>query len=84
MGECKEYDLIIVGAGAAGMTAAVLASGSSLKVALLEKNGQCGKKLLLTGKGRCNITNTRPWEELSTHIHPDAAFSVRHSCLFQH
>lgn len=74
MGECKEYDLIIVGAGAAGMTAAVLASGSSLKVALLEKNGQCGKKLLLTGKGRCNITNTRPWEELSTHIHPDAAF----------
>lgn len=74
MGECKEYDLIIVGAGAAGMTAAVLASDSSLKVALLEKNGQCGKKLLLTGKGRCNITNTRPWEELSTHIHPDAAF----------
>lgn len=56
------------------MTAAVLAAGSSLRVALVEKNSQCGRKLLLTGKGRCNITNTRPWEELSPHIHPDAAF----------
>lgn len=74
MGECKEYDLVIIGAGAAGMTAAVLAAGSSLRVALVEKNSQCGRKLLLTGKGRCNITNTRPWEELSPHIHPDAAF----------
>lgn len=74
MGECKEYDLVIIGAGAAGMTAAVLAAGSSLRVALMEKNSQCGRKLLLTGKGRCNITNTRPWEELSPHIHPDAAF----------
>ena len=74
MGECKEYDLVIIGAGAAGMTAAVLAAGSSLRVALVEKNSQCGRKLLLTGKGRCNITNTRPWEELSPHIHPEAAF----------
>lgn len=74
MGECKEYDLVIIGAGAAGMTAAVLAAGSSLRVALVEKNSQCGRKLLLTGKGRCNITNARPWEELSPHIHPDAAF----------
>lgn len=74
MGECKEYDLVIIGAGAAGMTAAVLAAGSSLRVALVEKSSQCGRKLLLTGKGRCNITNTRPWEELSPHIHPDAAF----------
>lgn len=74
MCECKEYDLVIIGAGAAGMTAAVLAAGSSLRVALVEKNSQCGRKLLLTGKGRCNITNTRPWEELSPHIHPDAAF----------
>lgn len=74
MGECKEYDLVIIGAGAAGMTAAVLAAGSSLRVALVEKNSQCGRKLLLTGKGRCNITNTRPWEELNPHIHPDAAF----------
>lgn len=70
----KEYDLIIIGAGAAGMTAAVLVAGSRLKVALVEKNSQCGRKLLLTGKGRCNITNTRPWEEMSVHIHPDSAF----------
>ena len=51
-----EYDVVIIGGGAAGMTAAVLTAGSSLKVALIEKNSQCGRKILLTGKGRCNIT----------------------------
>lgn len=69
-----EYDVVIIGGGAAGMTAAVLTAGSSLKVALIEKNSQCGRKILLTGKGRCNITNARPWEELKEHIHPDSGF----------
>lgn len=69
-----EYDVVIIGGGAAGMTAAALAAGSSLRVALVEKNSQCGRKLLLTGKGRCNITNMRPWEELKGHIHPDSGF----------
>lgn len=69
-----DYDVVIIGGGAAGMTAAALAAGSSLSVALIEKNSQCGRKVLLTGKGRCNITNMRPWEELKEHIHPDAGF----------
>lgn len=69
-----KYDVVIIGGGAAGMAASVLAAGSSLRTALIEKNGQCGRKLLLTGKGRCNITNTRPWEEFKEHIHPDPAF----------
>ena len=69
-----EYDVVIIGGGAAGMMAAALASESSLRVALIEKNSQCGRKLLLTGKGRCNITNTRPWDEFKEHVHPDSGF----------
>ena len=69
-----DYDIVIIGGGAAGMMAGVLAAGSSAKVALIEKNGQCGRKLLLTGRGRCNVTNVRPWEEFREHVHPDPSF----------
>ncbi|PWL44867.1 MAG: aminoacetone oxidase family FAD-binding enzyme [Clostridiales bacterium] len=52
------YDLIVIGGGAAGMTAACMAAGQYGKsVLLLERNPRLGKKLLITGKGRCNITN---------------------------
>jgi len=53
----KQYDLVIVGGGAAGMLAASVASDLGKSVLLLEKNKQLGVKLLITGKGRCNITN---------------------------
>ena len=51
------YDGIIIGGGAAGMFAAITAASRGQKVLLLEKNGRLGKKLLITGKGRCNVTN---------------------------
>jgi len=51
------YDCIVVGGGAAGMFAAATAAGRGLSVLLLEKNDRLGKKLLITGKGRCNVTN---------------------------
>ncbi len=52
------YDLIVIGGGAAGMTAACMAAGRYGKsVLLLERNPRLGRKLLITGKGRCNITN---------------------------
>lgn len=51
-------DVIVVGGGAAGMFAAIHAAQSGLHVLLLEKNPSCGKKLLITGKGRCNVTNS--------------------------
>lgn len=55
----KEYfDTAIVGGGAAGIMAAIRASLSGGRVALIEKNSSLGKKLLLTGNGRCNITQT--------------------------
>ena len=53
----KEYDLIVVGGGPSGMMAAGRAAELGARVALLEKNSKLGKKLLITGGGRCNITN---------------------------
>ena len=50
--------IIVIGGGPAGMLAAVSASGEDTKVILLEKNDKLGKKLFITGKGRCNITNS--------------------------
>ena len=51
------YDGIVIGGGAAGMFAAVMAARQGAKVLLIEKNDRLGKKLLITGKGRCNVTN---------------------------
>ena len=51
------YDCIVVGGGPAGMFAAITAAQNGKKVLLLEKNDRLGKKLLITGKGRCNVTN---------------------------
>ena len=53
----KKYDISIIGAGPAGMMAAITASGSGKRVALIERNPQVGRKLLATGNGRCNLTN---------------------------
>ena len=50
-------DLLIVGGGAAGMFAAGTAAELGLSVLLLEQNERLGKKLYITGKGRCNVTN---------------------------
>ncbi len=51
------YDLIVIGGGAAGIMAAYFAAKNNKKVILLEKNEKLGKKIFITGKGRCNITN---------------------------
>ena len=70
----KSYHIAIVGGGAAGLMAAARCVGSGLDVVLIEKNKECGKKLLITGKGRCNITNSSHWKDFQTHIHPDKGF----------
>ena len=51
------YDGIVIGGGPAGMFAAIMAARQGAKVLLLERNDRLGKKLLITGKGRCNVTN---------------------------
>ena len=50
--------VVVVGGGAAGLMAAIAAAESGAKVTLLERNKQVGKKILVTGNGRCNLTNT--------------------------
>ncbi len=67
-------DIVVIGGGAAGMMAAIKALQEGCDVTVLEKNPFCGKKINITGKGRCNITNTRPWQEFSAHIHPNSQF----------
>ena len=50
-------NIVVVGGGAAGMMAAIQSAGGGHKVVLIEKNEKLGKKLFITGKGRCNLTN---------------------------
>jgi len=68
------YDVIVVGAGAAGLLAAGRAAELGCKVLLLEKMARAGRKLMLTGKGRCNITNAAPPDEFFRHIRPNSRF----------
>ena len=56
--------VIVVGGGAAGLLAAVAAAGQGARVTVLEKMFKPGKKLLITGKGRCNITNVCEVQEI--------------------
>ncbi|SHH50788.1 hypothetical protein SAMN02745823_00115 [Sporobacter termitidis DSM 10068] len=62
------YDVVVIGAGAAGMLASGLAAARGLRVLLLEKNDRPGLKLRITGKGRCNVTNDCPVREALDNI----------------
>ena len=66
--------VVIIGAGPAGMTAAYSASQNGIDVVLVEKNERVGRKLLITGKGRCNITNNCEVEELSANVNTNGKF----------
>lgn len=73
-------DIIIVGGGAAGLMAAAGAAGHcsskgmDAKIIVLEKMARPGRKIMITGKGRCNFTNLKNWNEFSEHIHPKPGF----------
>ena len=71
-----DYDIAIIGGGPAGIMAAI-ASGKASNVILLEKNSSLGKKLLLTGGGRCNITNNKSPKKLLTFF--DEKHFLKHS-----
>ncbi|MGB8815823.1 MAG: NAD(P)/FAD-dependent oxidoreductase [Minisyncoccia bacterium] len=58
--QTSQYDVVIIGGGPAGLMSACTAGESGARVLLTEKNEEMGKKLLLTGGGRCNITNADP------------------------
>ena len=68
------YDGIVIGGGPAGMFAAITAAEHGQKVLLLEKNDRLGKKLLITGKGRCNVTNDCSAQEILQNVPRNGRF----------
>lgn len=67
----KQWNLLIIGAGAAGMMAAITAARAGKSVCILEKSDKVGKKLLATGNGKCNFTNANMFTEA---FHGEKAF----------
>ena len=72
--EIRPYDVIVIGAGAAGMMAAGTAARDGKRVLLIEKMDKSGRKVRITGKGRCNVTNARPAEEFAAQVRTNAEF----------
>lgn len=66
--------VIVIGGGAAGLFAAISAAENGAEVILLEKNDNCGKKLRITGKGRCNVTNDCSTEEFLQNVPTNPRF----------
>lgn len=69
-----KYDIVVVGGGAAGIAAALFAAREGRKVAVVEKNNSLGRKLCITGKGRCNITNNCDKEDFFSNIPENPRF----------
>ena len=68
------HDVIVIGGGAAGMMAALQAAWAGAQVVLLEKNEKLGKKIYITGKGRCNVTNVADAEDFFKQVPRNAKF----------
>lgn len=66
--------ILVIGAGPAGMMAAIRAAENGAEVTLLEKMKRPGRKMMITGKGRCNITNAADVPEIIRNIHGNGAF----------
>lgn len=69
-----DYDVIIVGGGSSGLMAAINAAEQGVRVLVIDKNPKLGRKLLLSGGGRCNVTNRTNREELIKHIPGNGKF----------
>ncbi|MBN1623403.1 MAG: aminoacetone oxidase family FAD-binding enzyme, partial [Clostridia bacterium] len=70
----RKYDVIVVGGGAAGMMAASAAASAGACCLLLEAGPRVGRKILITGKGRCNITNSCTVEEILENVRRNKSF----------
>ncbi|MBP3368994.1 MAG: NAD(P)/FAD-dependent oxidoreductase [Clostridia bacterium] len=68
------YDVCVIGGGAAGMMAAISAAELGVTVVVLEKNPYLGKKLRITGKGRCNVTNNSTVQEMLEAVRTNSKF----------
>ncbi len=70
----KKFDCIVIGGGAAGLLAAITAAERGRSVLILEKGDRCGRKLAITGKGRCNVTNNCSREDFFENIPTNSRF----------
>jgi predicted Rossmann fold flavoprotein len=70
----EKFSVIVIGAGASGLLAAGRAAEKGAKVLLLEKMNKPARKLMITGKGRCNVTNNLPVDEFITQVLPNGRF----------
>ncbi len=68
------YDVTVIGGGPAGLMAAIAAAEKGAKVLLLEKGNKLGRKLAISGGGRCNVTNRMPIDDLVKHIPGNGRF----------
>jgi len=67
-------DVLVIGGGSSGLMAAIAAGETGAKVLLVEKGNKLGRKLLISGGGRCNVTNRKPLDELVKHIPGNGKF----------
>lgn len=74
MQNSPKYDVVIAGAGAAGLVAAIRAAENGASVLVAEKMKQAGRKIRITGKGRCNITNSEELEDFIQKVYPNGKF----------
>ena len=72
--EARRCDVAVVGGGAAGLVAARAAAARGLSVAVIERSERCGKKLLITGKGRCNVINNCDVEQFMQKVRQGGRF----------
>jgi len=70
----KTCELVVIGGGAAGMMCAIQAASRGVDTVILEPNRQLGRKLRITGKGRCNVTNNCDIKEFMANIPGDGRF----------
>ena len=74
MGKRDSYEVVVIGGGAAGLMAAAQSAGRGLSTLLVEKNARSARKVMITGKGRCNVTNNCAVNEFIAQIHTNPKF----------
>jgi predicted Rossmann fold flavoprotein len=82
VGEGMQFDVIVIGGGPSGLMAAIAAGEQGSKVLLIDKGDKLGRKLAISGGGRCNVTNRLPIEEIIKHIPGNGRFLYSAFSLF--